>query len=110
MLVRSTFSPQLVEKIEKLKLSLSKKRNKMLKIRSEMLKTRKKAKQSLSGKFFLRNFPNPGNLKEFRFGKKGNLVAGEIWKKVENLGKGETLVAGESYVVELLVALKQAVF
>ena len=44
MLVRSKFFPQFVEKIEQLKLSLSKQRNKMLKMRSEMLKTKKKGK------------------------------------------------------------------
>ena len=41
MLVRSKFFSQSVEKIEKLKLSLSKQHNKMLKIRSEMLKNDK---------------------------------------------------------------------
>ena len=41
MLVTSKFFPQFVEKIEKLKLSLSKQYNKMLKIISEMLKIRK---------------------------------------------------------------------
>ena len=46
MLVRSKLFPQLVEKIEKLKLSLSKQRNKMLRMRSEMLKTRKKVNVS----------------------------------------------------------------
>ena len=40
--MRSKFFPQFVEKIEKLKLSLSKQHNKMLKMRSEMLKTEKK--------------------------------------------------------------------
>ena len=44
MLVRSKFFSQFVEKIEKLKLSLSKQNNKMLKIRSEMLKIRKNDK------------------------------------------------------------------
>ena len=38
MLVRSKLFSQFVEKIEKLELSLSKQHNKMLKIRSEMLK------------------------------------------------------------------------
>ena len=42
MIVRSNFFPQFVEKIEKLKLSLSKQRNKMLKMRFEMLKTKEK--------------------------------------------------------------------
>ena len=72
MLVRSKFVPQFVEKIEKFKLSLSKQHNKMLKMRSEMLKSRKKKAKQLSsrkitGKFF-ENFPFPGKLK---FGKKG---------------------------------------
>ena len=44
MLVRSKFFPQFVEKIEKLKICLSKQHNKMLKMRSEMLNTRKKGK------------------------------------------------------------------
>ena len=44
MLVRSKFFSQFVEKIEKLKPSLSKQHNKMLKIRSEMLKIRKNGK------------------------------------------------------------------
>ena len=43
MLVRSKFFPELVEKIEKLKLNLSKQHNKMLKMKSEMLKNHKKA-------------------------------------------------------------------
>ena len=51
MLVRSKFFSEFVEKIEKFKVSLSKQHNKMLKMRSEMLKTRKKAKSSSSGKF-----------------------------------------------------------
>ena len=46
MLVKSKFFLQIVEKIKKLKLSLSKQQNKMLKLKSEMLKNRKKAKQS----------------------------------------------------------------
>ena len=44
MLVRSKFFRQFVEKIEKLKLSLTKQHNKMLKIRSKMLKIRKNVK------------------------------------------------------------------
>ena len=43
MLVRSKIFPQFVEKIENLKLSLSKQRNKMIKIRSEILKIIKMA-------------------------------------------------------------------
>ena len=81
MLVRSKFFPQFVEKIEKLKLSLSKQRNKMLKIRSEMLKTRKKGKTikleknyrkifpGIPGKFF-ENFSFPGKLKIREKGKR----------------------------------------
>ena len=66
MLARSKFFPQFVEKIAKLKLSLSKQHNKMLKMRFEMLKTRKKAKRSRSGKFpgnLFENFPFSGKLK-----------------------------------------------
>ena len=44
MLVRSKFFLQFVEKMEKLKLSWSKQKNKMLKIKSEMLKIRKNVK------------------------------------------------------------------
>ena len=44
MLVRSKFFSQLVEKIEKLELSLSQQHNKMLKIRCEMLKIIKSVK------------------------------------------------------------------
>ena len=76
MLVKSKFFPQIVEKIEKLKLNLSKQHNKMLKMRSEMLKTRKKGKTikrrpgntenfwdpGIPGNFF-ENFPFSGNLK-----------------------------------------------
>ena len=60
MLVRSKIFPQFVEKIEKLKLNLSKQRNKMLKIRSEMMKTRKKAKQSSP----LEKFPEVSRIPE----------------------------------------------
>ena len=63
MLVGLKIFPQFVEKIEKLKLSLSKQRNKMLKMKSEMLKTRKKAKQSSSGNF-PGNFPNPEDFRD----------------------------------------------
>ena len=91
MLVRSKFFPQCVEKIEKLKLSLSKQRYKMLKMRSETLKTRKKGKIIKQGKFswefsqsraflrsrkfsgfpgkFFENFPFPGKLKIWEKGK-----------------------------------------
>ena len=93
MLVRSKFFPQFVEKIEKLKLSLSKLHNKMPKIRSEMLKIKKIAKYSSSEKLpekispkfsesrkfsevpgnFFENFPFSGKLK--------------IWEKKETLVK-----------------------
>ena len=51
MLVRSKFFSQFVEKIEKLELSLSKQHNKMLEIRSEMLKIIKNVKMIKLGKF-----------------------------------------------------------
>ena len=50
MLARSKFFPQFIEKIEKLKLSLSKQQNEMLKIRSEMLKIMKNVKIIKLGK------------------------------------------------------------
>ena len=50
MLVRSKFFSQFVEKIEKLELSLSKQHNKMLKIKSEMLKIIKNVKMIKLGK------------------------------------------------------------
>ena len=50
ILVRSKFFPQFVEKMEKLNLSLSKHLNKMLKRRSELLKTRKTSKTIKLGK------------------------------------------------------------
>ena len=59
MLVTSKFFPQFVEKMEKLKLSLSKQHNKMLKIKSEMLKIRKNViiiKLEKIFQEFLRNF------------------------------------------------------
>ena len=56
MLVSLEFFPQFVEKIEKLKLSLSKQHNKMPKIRSQMLTIRKIGK--------IINFP--GNFANFR--------------------------------------------
>ena len=65
MLVRSKFFRQFVEKFEKFKFSLSKQHNKTLKMRSEILKIRKKAKQSSSGKFS-GNFPKLGNPKDCR--------------------------------------------
>ena len=72
MLVRSKNFPQFVEKIEKLKLNLSKQRNKMLKIRSETLKTRKKGKTIKPSGKIPGNFPNPGNPEDF--GDSGNFL------------------------------------
>ena len=69
MLVRSKFILQFVEKMEKLKLSLSKQHNKMLKIISEMLKIRKKCQNNQAQKNFPRKlskiFRVPGNAKVF---------------------------------------------
>ena len=59
---------QLVE-MEKLKLSLLKQHNKILKIKSEMLEIRKNVKIIKLEKFpanFFGNFPNPGNPEDFR--------------------------------------------
>ena len=50
MLVRSKVFPQFVEKIEKLTPNLSKQHNKMLKMRSQMLKIRKHGKIIKLGK------------------------------------------------------------
>ena len=99
MLVRSKIFPQFVEKIEKLKLYLSKQRNKMLKIRSEMLKTRKKGKTiKPSGKIpgnFSREFP------EFR----GFLGSRDF--PVENLGKkGNPEAVNVNFKVISLTRLK----
>ena len=57
MLVSSKIFPQVVNKIEKLKLSLSKQRNKALKMRFEMLKTRKKGKAIKLGKTSRKIYP-----------------------------------------------------
>ena len=57
MLVRSKFFPQIVKKIEKLKLSLSKQHKNMPKIRSEMLKIKKNDKIIKIGKITRENFP-----------------------------------------------------
>ena len=101
MLVRSKFFYSFVENIEKLELSLSKQHNKMLKIRSEMLKIIKKcqnnqARQTFSGKF-PGNFPNPENPKDFR--DSGNFRDSReifrkfpVYRQVENPGKRETLL------------------
>ena len=67
MLVKSKFFPQFVKKIEKLKLSLSKHHNKMLKMRSEMLKNRKKGQTAKLGKFYQKNFLNPESRKSQGF-------------------------------------------
>ena len=64
MLVRSNFFSQFVEKIEKLELSLSKQRNKMLKIRSEMLKMIKNVKMIKLGKKFSGIYPNPEDFED----------------------------------------------
>ena len=66
MLVRSKIFSQFVEKIKKLELSLSKQHNKMLKIRSEILKIIKNVKIITLGKISQKNFPNPGNPEDFR--------------------------------------------
>ena len=70
MLERSKFFSQFLEKIEKCNLSLSRQQNKMLKMRSEMLKTRKKKQNNEAGKNFsvkfLGNFSNPRNPEDFR--------------------------------------------
>ena len=66
MLVRSKFFSQFVEKIEKLELpvSESKQHNKMLKIKSEMLKIIKNVKIIKLGKIF-RKFPESQESKRF---------------------------------------------
>ena len=88
MLLKSKNFPQFVKNIEKLKLSLSKQHNKMLKIRSEMLKTRKKGKTVKLEKFSLKNFPRisqiPGIPRIFK--------TPGISREVENPRKRETLV------------------
>ena len=57
MLVRLKFFSQFVEKLEKLKLSLSKQHNKMLKIRSKMLKIEKNVTMIKLGEIFRNIFP-----------------------------------------------------
>ena len=64
MLVRSKFFLQFVAKMEKLKLSLSKQHNKMLKIISEMLKIRKNVKIIKLEKIF-RDFGDFPRFREF---------------------------------------------
>ena len=56
MLERLNVFRQFEEKMEKLKLSLSKQRNKMLKIKSEMLKIKKKSENNQARKIFRENF------------------------------------------------------
>ena len=69
MLVRSKFFFNLSKKLKKLELTLSKQHNKMLKIRSKMLKTVKNVKMiklgKISQKFFPRVFRIPGILRIF---------------------------------------------
>ena len=66
MLGRSKCFSQFVEKIEKLKLglSLSKQHNKMLKIKSEMLKNIKNVKMIKLGKISRKNFPGISRIPE----------------------------------------------
>ena len=83
MLVKSKFFPQFVKTIKKLKLSSSQQHNEMLKMRSEMLKTKKKKRQNNQAR---EKFPDifPGFprkiLKIFRFpgSKKGNSICDEV--------------------------------
>ena len=74
MLVRSNFFSHFVEKIENFKLRLSKQHNEILKMRSEMQKTRKESKIIKLGNIFreknAKNFPNPGNPENFRYSRK----------------------------------------
>ena len=66
MLVRSKFCLQFVEKMEKLKLSLSKQHSKMLKIKSEMLKIRKNVKIIKLEKISRKNFREFFEFREFQ--------------------------------------------
>ena len=96
MLVSSKFFLQFVEKIEKLKLSLSKQHNSMLKIRSEMLKTRKKGKTIKLGKFFRECFKS----RESReFSRSREFFENFVSRKVENPGKRETVPAALGFTV-----------
>ena len=84
MLVRSKFFPRFVEKIEKLKRSSSKQHKKMLKVRSEMQKIRKKWQNDQAREKFpeksTENFSNPGNPENFR--DPGNFPGKlKIWEK-----------------------------
>ena len=81
MLARSKFFSQFVEKIEKLELSLSKQHNKILKIRSEMLKIIKNTKMIKLGKISRIS----GISKKFH-----------VSREVENPAKRETLVTTSS--------------
>ena len=70
MLARSKFFSQFVEIIEKLELSWLKQHNKILKIRSKMLKIMKKCQNDQARKNFAEKFPgyfpNPANAEDFR--------------------------------------------
>ena len=56
MLVSSKLFLEFVEKMEKLKLTVAKQHNKMLRIKSEMLKIRKNVKIIKLGKIYRENF------------------------------------------------------
>ena len=88
MLVRSKLFPQFVEKIEKLKLCLSKPHHEIRKIRSEMLKIKKKQQNNQAQE----KFPGIFRIPEIP-------MVFEI-RKVKNPGNRETLV-----VVCLLVSV-----
>ena len=66
MLVRSKNFPQFVENVEELKPSLSKQHNKMLKIRSQMLKIRNNGEIIKLEKNSRKIFPYTGNPEDFR--------------------------------------------
>ena len=92
MLVRSNFFPQFVKKIERLKLSLSKQRNKMLKIRFESLKIRKSDKIIEIGKTPRENVPGISRIpKIFGIASRKIFLKFSVFREVENPGKGETL-------------------
>ena len=95
--MKSIFFPRFVEKIEKLKLGLSKQHNKMLKIRSEMLKTRKKKPNNRAREIFPGMFQIPETPWIFEIPKIFRNYL-EFFKKfsvsreVKNPGKKETLL------------------
>ena len=70
MFVRSKFFLQIVEKMEKLELNLSKQHNKMLKIKSGNAENQKKCENNQARKHLRRifpgNFPNPRNPEDSR--------------------------------------------